>query len=74
MLEDDDPGESIDRLIFRGSICSGCCTGVDVLFKLRSAIFEDGGIGNLGIGRINLACRSVRFSIEASLDNGKAAG
>lgn len=63
----------MDRLRDSGNMGSGSCPGVDELFKLRSAIFEDGGIGNFGIGRMNLVCWSVRFSIDLSLANGKAA-
>ena len=41
-------------------------SGMVVLFKLRSAIFEDGGIGARGIGRISLGVGDdallVRFS------------
>lgn len=63
----------MDRVRDRGNMGSGSWAGVDELFKLRSAILEDGGIGNFGIGRLNLVCWCVRFSIELSLANGKAA-
>lgn len=60
--DDDDDGEccsddgcdAADDAGVDGFNDKGKGSGMVVLFKLRSAIFEDGGIGARGIGRISL--------------------
>ena len=56
-------------------------SAVDGMFKFRSAIFEDGGTGRIGMGRMSLVgpfawllCPSVRISIEPLLATGKTTG